>query len=179
MKKNQLFQTYVLFFLACPLLGGNFLGVNPNRAWTFCPLMRGVRYLEGFLQGICTIFFRSSNFCPLFGGIRCSECSLIKSSTVFKNPQSRIFTLTYLALFILILSTLQKQPLEVFYKKVFLEISQNSQKLLATLLKKRLWHMCLPVNFANFFCRTPPGDCFWLCFKNPWRKPLWHWSSCL
>ena len=53
---------------------------------------------------------------------------------------------------------------EVFCKKVFLKILQNSQenpcvrvsfliKLqapLATLLKKRLWHRCFPVNFAKF-----------------------------
>ena len=54
-------------------------------------------------------------------------------------------------------------------KKVFLEIPQNSQentcarvsfliKLLApppaTLLKKRLWHRCFPVNFGKFL-RTP------------------------
>ena len=57
---------------------------------------------------------------------------------------------------------------EVFYKKVLLEISQNSQentcagdsfliKLQApptTSLKKRLWHRCFPVNFAKFL-RTP------------------------
>ena len=48
-KKNQLFPTCVLLFLACPPLGGNFYRDNPNRTWTFCPLMRGVRY-----------------FCPLF-----------------------------------------------------------------------------------------------------------------
>ena len=46
-------------------------------------------------------------------------------------------------------------------KKVFLEISQNSQestcardsfliKLQATLLKKSLWHRSFPVNFAKF-----------------------------
>ena len=53
-------------------------------------------------------------------------------------------------------------------KKVFLEISQNSQENTcvrvsfliklqappATLLKKRLWHRCFPVNFAKFL-RTP------------------------
>ena len=50
---------------------------------------------------------------------------------------------------------------EVFCKKVFLEISQNSQenicarvpfliKLQATLLKKRPWHRCFPVNFVKF-----------------------------
>ena len=154
MKKNQLFQTYVLFFLACPLLGGNFLGVNPNRAWTFCPLMRGVRYLEGFLQGICTIFFRSSNFCPLFGGIRCSECSLIKSSTVFKNPQSRIFTLTYLALFILILSTLQKQPLEVFYKKGVLRNFSKFSETPCNFIKKETVAHVLTCEFCEFFLQN-------------------------
>ena len=48
-------------------------------------------------------------------------------------------------------------------KKMFLEISQNSQENTcarvsfsiklqgpATLLKKRLWHRCFPVNFAKF-----------------------------
>ena len=51
-------------------------------------------------------------------------------------------------------------------KKVFLEISPNSQENIcarvsfwinlqtATLLKKRLWHRCFPVNFAKFL-RTP------------------------
>ena len=52
-------------------------------------------------------------------------------------------------------------------RKVFLEISQNSQENTcarfsfliklqtpATLLKKRLWHRCFPVNFAKFL-RTP------------------------
>ena len=53
-------------------------------------------------------------------------------------------------------------------KKVFLEISQNSQENTcarvsfliklqaapATLLKKKLWHRCFPVNLAKFL-RTP------------------------
>ena len=39
-------------------------------------------------------------------------------------------------------------------KKVFLEISQNSQENTATLFKKRLWHRCFPVNFMKFL-RTP------------------------
>ena len=53
-------------------------------------------------------------------------------------------------------------------KKVFLEISQNSHEITcarvsfliklqvwsATLLKKRLWHRCFPVNFVKFL-RTP------------------------
>ena len=35
----------------------------------------------------------------------------------------------------------------------------------ATLLRKKLWHRCFPVNFANFlrtpFFRTPLDDCFY------------------
>ena len=66
-------------------------------------------------------------------------------------------------------------------KKVFLEISQNPQENTcarvsviikfeglrpATLLKKRLWRRCFPVNFVKFlrtpFYRTPLEDCFFL-----------------
>ena len=78
--------------------------------------------------------------------------------------------------------TRQKQPREVFFvKKVFLEISQNSQENTctrvsfliklqawgqslffnkvaglrpATLLKKRLWHRCFPVNFVKISKNT-------------------------
>ena len=46
-------------------------------------------------------------------------------------------------------------------KKVFLKMSQNSQENIRvrvlrppTLLKKRFWHRCFPVNFAKFL-RTP------------------------
>ena len=77
----------------------------------------------------------------------------------------------------------QKQPPELFCKKLFLKTSQNSQENTcarvsfsiklqasglrpATLLKKRLWHTCFPVNFVKFlrtpFYRKPPGDCFWI-----------------
>ena len=63
---------------------------------------------------------------------------------------------------------------------VFLKILQNSQentsarlpffkrnsatllKKPATLLKKRLWWKCFPVNFAKLL-RTPPDDCF--CYR--------------
>ena len=66
-------------------------------------------------------------------------------------------------------------------KKVFLKISQNSQENIcaivsffnkvasprpATLLKKRLWHRCFPVNFAKFlrtpFLQSTSGHCFWI-----------------
>ena len=42
-------------------------------------------------------------------------------------------------------------------KNVFLGISQNSQENIfarGSLLKKRLWHRCFPVNFAKFL-KTP------------------------
>ena len=48
---------------------------------------------------------------------------------------------------------------EVFCKKAFVEILQNSQEntcasVPAALSKKRFWHRCFPVNFAKFL-RTP------------------------
>ena len=65
-------------------------------------------------------------------------------------------------------------------KKLFLEISQNSQENTcvrvsfliklqatpATLLKKRLWQRCFPVNFAKFL-RTPflKEHLWWLLLK--------------
>ena len=61
--------------------------------------------------------------------------------------------------------TMWRRP-EVFCKKVFLEISQNSQEstcarasffcslMPATLLKKRIWHRCFPVNFVKFLTTT-------------------------
>ena len=63
----------------------------------------------------------------------------------------------------------QKQPRGALSEKVFSAISQNSQEntcarslffskvaglRAATLLRKRLWHRCFPVNFVKFL-RTP------------------------
>ena len=71
------------------------------------------------------------------------------------------------------------QPLKVFYQKrcswKFCKIFRKTPVRVsflnkvaglrrATLLKKRLWHRCFPVNFAKFvatpFYRTPLDDCF-------------------
>ena len=57
-------------------------------------------------------------------------------------------------------------------KKVFSEISQNSHEntcpwvFFATLLKKRPWHRCFPVNFVKFL-RTASftGHLWWLLLK--------------
>ena len=72
----------------------------------------------------------------------------------------------------------RKQQLEVFCKKGGLRnfakfkgkhLCQNLFLYsLSTLLKKRLWHRCFPVNFAKVlrtpFYRTPRDDCFWTEF---------------
>ena len=62
---------------------------------------------------------------------------------------------------------IRSSRLGVFCKKVFLEISQNSQENTCTrvcFLIKKLWHRCFPVNFAKFlrtpFYRTLLDDCF-------------------
>ena len=55
---------------------------------------------------------------------------------------------------------------EVFCKK---SVLKNFRP--ATLLKKRLWHRCFPVNFAKFlripFLQNTSDGCFWT-----WRKSL-------
>ena len=75
--------------------------------------------------------------------------------------------------------SLQAAARGVLWNKVSLKISQNAeentgarvsflinlQAVPETLLKKRLWCRCFPVNFAKFlrtpfFYRTPPDDCF-------------------
>ena len=73
----------------------------------------------------------------------------------------------------------------VLCKKVFLEISKNSQEntcgrvpflntcsRVPTLLKKRLWHRCFPVNFVKFlripFYRTSLDDCFFMNILGCW-----------
>ena len=51
-------------------------------------------------------------------------------------------------------------------KKVFLKIMQNSGLRSATLLKRRLWHSCFPVNFVKFL-RIPflTENLRWLLLK--------------
>ena len=87
---------------------------------------------------------------------------------------------------------------DVLWEKVFLEISQNSQKNSsarvsfsinlqawglrpATLLKKSFWHRCFPANFAKFL-RTPslteqlcwlPLDSYILGFYNDSKACSW------
>ena len=78
------------------------------------------------------------------------------TQAIFKTFALKVLQLNFVYCF-----KRQKQPPEVLYKKkVFLKISQRP----VTLLKKRLWHKCFPVNFAKFlrtpFHRTPPDDCF-------------------
>ena len=45
-----------------------------------------------------------------------------------------------------------------------------------TLLKKRPWHKCFPVNFAKFlrtsFCRTALDNCFWTVSVSKWVSYL-------
>ena len=70
-------------------------------------------------------------------------------------------------------------------KKVFLEISQNSQKHLCQslffnkffLLKNRLWHRCFPVNLVKFlrapFYVNTSGGCFCLPYGSlKWFRKL-------
>ena len=84
-------------------------------------------------------------------------------------------------------------------KLAFLRILQNSLETpvldspfykilglrLASLLKKRLWYRCFPVNFAIYqellFHRTPSGDRFWwLCGSiscKKYQSPVYSWRK--
>ena len=66
----------------------------------------------------------------------------------------------------------------VLWEKVFLEMSQNSQKntcaraaLWKKFIKKRLWHRCFPVNFAKIL-RAP-------FLQNTWTAASCHCSQIL
>ena len=68
-------------------------------------------------------------------------------------------------------------------KKVFLEISQNSQentcaRVQATLLKKKLWHRCFPVNFLEFLRTTFLTEHLrWLRMRVVFNKlPVTNWN---
>ena len=79
---------------------------------------------------------------------------------------------------------------EVFRKKVFLKISQNSQGNTcikdsfflrpAFLLKTRLWHRCFPRNFAKFLRTPSPTDHLWwllLFLTMPKKYCIWMNSN--
>ena len=58
----------------------------------------------------------------------------------------------------------QKQPPEVFCKKVFLKLSKISQEntcLGAFFMKKWLRHRCFPVKFAKFFKKPFSNNCLY------------------
>ena len=65
---------------------------------------------------------------------------------------------------ILILKVMMKVKESKSQKDILLNKNFIKKELPATLLKKRLWHRCFPVNFTKFlrtpFHRTRLGDCF-------------------
>ena len=64
----------------------------------------------------------------------------------------------------------------VLYEKVFLEISRSCLRP-ATLLKKRLWHKCSPVNFVKFlrrsFLQSTSGGVVLLVFLTSFGNLAW------
>ena len=86
----------------------------------------------------------------------------------YSHPYSLVLSLAVIRCYLLLLFAKEAVAQTSSVKKVFLEISQNSQentcarvsflKKLQTMacnfIKKRLWHKCFPVNFAKFL-RTP------------------------
>ena len=64
----------------------------------------------------------------------------------------------------------------VLYEKVFLEISRSCLRP-ATLLRKRLWHKCFPVNFVKFlrrsFLQSTSGGVVLLVFLTSFGNLAW------
>ena len=80
-----------------------------------------------------------------------------QKKTTYIGFFKKIILLINIYIDVQILKHFQKQSPEVFYKKGVLEnFTKFTVKHLrpATLLKKRLWHRCFPMNFVKFF-RTP------------------------
>ena len=90
----------------------------------------------------------------LFSGLRKNLPKMLKKSAFFRNSQRKCSV-----------------------RKGALRIAQNSQEntsaRVSFLIKlqarqKKLWHRCLPVNFAKslrtLFYRTSPGDCFYFYY---------------
>ena len=91
------------------------------------------------------------------------QCSYNKLLSAF----SRSLSLSILFTFVLTEAVVQRCSV----KKVFLEILLFRLRP-ATLLKKRLWHRCLPVNFTKFlwtpfFYKTPPVAASTFIKNNP------------
>ena len=78
-----------------------------------------------------------------------------------KSPRTPFFTehlWCLLLLFLMCLYRVSSQDIYACLQTYILEASTGGLK--KTLLKKRLWHRCFPVNFTKF-SRTPLDDCFW------------------
>ena len=86
----------------------------------------------------------------------------------------------------------QSPKVTVLWRKVFLEISQNSQEntcvrvsflIKLQALKKRLWHRCFPVNFVKFLraptehLLTTASSVSWFCIFNQNFSIKWPWEG--
>ena len=94
----------------------------------------------------------------------CSKVSIVNFEQVNVGWEESIITYFFTSLSLLNKNSLQKQPPEVFWKKgvprnfakfIGKHLSQSLflnkvAGLSATLLRKRLWQRCFPVNFAKF-----------------------------
>ena len=86
--------------------------------------------------------------------------------------------ISFLAFPIFILSGKKKSEAATkgaLQEKVFLELLQNSQESPATLLKKRLWHRCFPVNFVKFLRRPFLQNTSWRLLL---KTGISLWSLC-
>ena len=110
-----------------------------------------------FCELAAELNFTFSKYYKWVGLLQCPSY-LFNNVILFESLKDTIQKISSRRKFKRLLSEAVAQSCSV--KKVFLEISQNSQDNAcarlrpATLLKKTLWHRCFPVNFAKFL-RTP------------------------
>ena len=102
----------------------------------------------------------------------------IKSICKFKNIKARIRCEIFLSDYFMKLSLMYISLHLIWFHEIHVKHVKRKPKRLrekefkrslspATLLKKRLWRRCLPVNFAKFlripFLQNTSGCCFWIC----------------
>ena len=126
--------------------------ISINKSWSWRKIGKNIQIT--YRQGICERI-------SMLQVYRCQSTwhSIANYEKVFKKWFSFILLSANSGNMPYILVSLEAVVHRCSVKNVFLEISQKSQennyarasfliKLQATLLKKRLWHRCLPVNFV-------------------------------
>ena len=107
------------------------------------------------------------------------KCYVISKDTFFtEHPRT---TATVLCVILLLMVNFWVSNLKNTF--ILVTLQKQSPKRCSTLLKKRLWHRCFPVDFAKSLKASPNGGCFWLYFlksiESYFFRIVYFTSSCL